>query len=172
MLDLDQLNNDLRAILLSLFGIADANFFRPANQNSPAGKINVPFSTVLVSEVTPVGVDQMDYADVTPDPNNLNQSTETTQGPRHIVASIQFFRSGALTKAARLGSLLRSSAAWTQLQAKNFGLVRVGPVTNVSAVVDSLFEERAQVEVELYCVSKEQATVPTFGTFPVSIKTQ
>lgn len=165
MLDLSQSNQYIRTLLAALLNI-DPKSVRPANQNAPTGMLGDQFVTVLLNECAPEGVDETHQAD------SGDDIIQTTVGQRHLVASVQIFRGDALSKCSRLGSLLRSSAATDLLQQQGLGLIRVGPMTNVSAVVDTLWEERGQLEVELYCISEEQATIHTYGEATVTVKTE
>ena len=96
---------------------------------------------------------------------------ETIIGQRRLVASIQFFREDAYTKACRLNALLSMSSSVDKLQAIGLGLVRASPARNLTAVIDSAWEERAQIDLEFHLVAKEVQILPTYGTFPVSVTT-
>lgn len=164
MIDLSVINTSLRGVLATLLGVT-ANTVRPANQNAPTGTQNQAFITVLVSEIDNIGVDASQITDQ----QIAHQLTEVVAGMRTITASVQFFRGPALSSASRLGSLLRSTAGISLLNRAGLGLQRVGKVTNVSQVVDTYQEQRAQIELELTAVSVEQAAVATFASVPVTI---
>ena len=97
---------------------------------------------------------------------------ETIIGQRRLVASIQFFRDDAYTKACRLNALLSMSSSVDKLQAIGLGLVRASPARNLTAVIDSAWEERAQIDLEFHLVAKEVQSIPTYGTFPISVTTE
>jgi hypothetical protein len=163
---LDTLNDNIRAIVKAALNLPD-NFVRPANQNAPTGKVSEPFATVLITTVDKSGQDSVSQE------NDLDGVSidETIVGQRHIVASIQFFRAGAYSLASRLGALLQGSTASGMFQQYGLGFVKVGSALNITGVVDNVYEERGQIELEFYAISEEQLTIPTYGTFPVSLHT-
>lgn len=166
-LDADAINVSVRGVLSSLLAL-NPNTVRKANQNGPTGNVNEPFSTVLITELTPDGQDEVSYKD----DGVLHTLTETISGTRIVIASVQFFRAGALTYAARLGGLLKGGNGLALLTAAGLGLKRVGRLNNLSQEVDTLWEERAQLELELYVSSVEQAPVSTFAGVSVTIKSE
>ena len=163
-LDLNLVNQSIRAVIANALGFAVTDV-RPANQNGPTGNITQTFATVLCSEVDNEGVDAVQFLDT----GVAHQLTESVVGVRRIVASVQFFRTNAYTNASRLGGLLRNSASILLLNSLGLSLVRAGRVTNLSQVVDTYWEERAQMELEFYAASVEQAAVGTFVGVPITI---
>lgn len=144
------------------------NSVRPANQNAPTGAIDEQFATVLIATFEPVGQDQlMRQNDSSPSTDVI----ETVIGPRRCMASIQFFRGDAYYKAMRLPALLSTSAAVEKMQQQGIGLIGTSPPRNLTALVDTLWEERGQIDIEFYVVAAESVSVPTYGSFPISIDT-
>ena len=43
---------------------------------------------------------------------------------------------------------------------------------DLTAVIDSAWEERAQIDLEFHLVAKEVQSIPTYGTFPISVSTE
>lgn len=95
--------------------------------------------------------------------------TELITGPRHFVASVQFFRGNAIVQANRLTALLQSSSGVALLLASGVGIGKIGSVRNLSALVDTYFENRAQLDIEFTIIAQEQITLETFDTFPTSL---
>jgi hypothetical protein len=168
VINLDAANKALREIVRSLLAMPE-NSVRPANQNAPTGTVSDQFATVLLTTIEKRGQDDWYSADL----NVPDQSIqETIVGQRRLTASIQFFRGDAMTKAARLQGLLQSSIAASMLQTAGLGLVAVGSPVNLTGVIDTYWEQRAQLEVQFHCISAEELTVPTYGTFPHVVKTE
>ena len=168
MADLTGINKTVRELVRTLLNMP-ANSVRPANQNAPAGAKTEQFATVLITIIDRTGWDESNLK------NEISPSTnvaETIIGQRKFTASVQFFRGDAYTKAARLGILLQTSSAIGKMQAVGLGLVKVGAATNLTAVVDTFWEERGQIIIEFHLVQVETVSTPTFGRFPIITHTE
>lgn len=163
----DDINKLIRKFIRETLALPE-NSVRKANQTAPTGKQSEPFATVLITLIDATGEDDRHLDNE--DAPSLNV-TETIIGQRRLVASIQFFRDDAYTKACRLNALLSMSSSVDKLQAMSLGLVRASPARNLTAVIDSAWEERAQIDLEFHLVAKEVQSLPTYGTFPVSVTT-
>ena len=163
----DDINKLIRKFIRETLALPE-NSVRKANQTAPTGKQSEPFATVLITLIDATGEDDR-HLDNEAAPS-LNVA-ETIIGQRRLVASIQFFRDDAYTKACRLNALLSMSSSVDKLQAIGLGLVRASPARNLTAVIDSAWEERAQIDLEFHLVAKEVQSLPTYGTFPVSVTT-
>jgi hypothetical protein len=163
----DDINKLIRKFIRETLALPE-NSVRKANQTAPTGKQSEPFATVLITLIDATGEDdrRLDNEAVP----SLNVA-ETIIGQRLLVASIQFFREDAYTKACRLNALLSMSSSVDKLQAIGLGLVRASPARNLTAVIDSAWEERAQIDLEFHLVAKEVQSIPTYGTFPISVTT-
>lgn len=164
----DDINKLIRKFIRETLALPE-NSVRKANQTAPTGKQSEPFATVLITLIDATGEDdrRLDN-EVAP---SLNVA-ETIIGQRRLVASIQFFRDDAYTKACRLNAILSMSSSVDKLQAIGLGLVRASPARNLTAVIDSAWEERAQIDLEFHLVAKEVQSIPTYGTFPISVTTE
>lgn len=169
MPDMDLVAQNIRTLLATVLGL-DPSTVRPANQNGPTGNLSQPFVTVLVTDITEIGIDETTMVDQGVD----GELVELMSGWRRIIASVQFFRQtnnfAPKTIASRLQGLLRGSVARMHMNHFGLGLVRVGHVTDLSQVVDAYFEQRAQVELEFTVSSVEQAIVPTFAGVNINVK--
>jgi hypothetical protein len=179
-LDLDLIEQTFRGVIRSILGMQPQSV-RQANQFNPppAGDQSQQFATVLVQEIGPTGWDEVTYATPGGDVGAGDQGfgsdgyggdevltvTEQITGQRHFVASIQFFRGNARVQAVRLSQLIQSSNAVSSLLAAGIGIGKIGAVRNLTAVVDTFYEERSQIEIEFYVVVQEAVTMQTFGTF-------
>lgn len=163
-LDDKAINASLRSIFRIALGMP-ANSVRPANQNAPTGDLSTTFGTVLVTEIDTQGVDQRTYADQGVE----GQLLEIISGIRRVMVSFQSFRTGAYSDCLRLGGLLRGSASLRALNLAGITLIRVGRATNITQVIDTLDEERAQVELEFSVSSVEQSAVATLASVDITV---
>jgi len=163
----DDINKLIRKFIRETLALPE-NSVRKANQTAPTGKQSEPFATVLITLIDATGEDDRRLDNEAAPSLNV---AETIIGQRLLVASIQFFRDDAYTKACRLNALLSMSSSVDKLQAIGLGLVRASPARNLTAVIDSAWEERAQIDLEFHLVAKEVQSIPTYGTFPISVTT-
>lgn len=161
----DDINKLIRKFIRETLALPE-NSVRKANQTAPTGKQSEPFATVLITLIDATGEDDRRLDNEAAPSLNV---AETIIGQRRLVASIQFFRDDAYTKACRLNALLSMSSSVDKLQAIGLGLVRASPARNLTAVIDSAWEERAQIDLEFHLVAKEVQSIPTYGTFPISV---
>ncbi len=164
----DDINKLIRKFIRETLALPE-NSVRKANQTAPTGKQSEPFATVLITLIDATGEDDRRLDNEAAPSLNV---AETIIGQRRLVASIQFFRDDAYTKACRLNALLSMSSSVDKLQAIGLGLVRASPARNLTAVIDSAWEERAQIDLEFHLVAKEVQSIPTYGTFPISVTTE
>jgi hypothetical protein len=163
MPDLNAVNKQVRELVRSVLAMP-ADSVRPANQNAPTGTVDMQFATVLITDIKPTGWDDIRVE------NEASPSTslqESVVGQRHMVASVQFFRGDAYSQACKLRTLLSLSSSIDKLQAAGLGFVRASAAKNLSAVVDTAWEERAQIDLEFHLVVKETVRTPTYGRFPI-----
>ncbi len=165
MLDLKDVNKSVRGIIRTLLAMP-ADSIRPADQNAPAGKEDQQFGTVKLNLIEAIGDDAVTEANEASPSLNI---AETITGHRRVMASVNFYRGDAFTKATRLEALLRSSTAGDLLQAAGLGLIRCSEARNLTAVNDTKFEERGQLDIEFSLASTEVLSIPTYGRFPVTI---
>jgi hypothetical protein len=170
MATLDAVQKDFRAMVRELLGMPD-NSVRKANNNpgSPAGKPNEQFATVLFTSIQSTGHDANLYHDNEDEEQTV---TETGIGQRLVLISINFFKSDAFYLASRLKTLLTMGNAAVKLQAMGLGLVRVGDARDLSSIVDTKWEDRGQLDLEVHIIAKEEVIIPTFGTFPITVSTE
>lgn len=165
-MDMQILGRQLRELIR--VGLAmPFNSVRPANQNGPADA-GEQFATVLLTILTPTGAEDERFTNQ-PTGDNV---TETIVGQRTVLASVQFFRGDAMTKASRLWQVLNLSANLETLQNLGIGLVRASNPRDLTAIENTRWESRAQVDVEFHLIASESASTATFGTFPVEMTTE
>lgn len=164
---LDDINKVLRQFVRETLGMPE-NSVRKANQSAPTGKQTDQFATVLITLVEPVGQD--DRVLLEEDAPSLNV-TEVVIGQRRLIASVQFFRGDAYTKACRLQTLISLSSVIEKAQKAGIGSITASAAKNITAVVDAGWEERAQIDLEFYLIAKEVQSIPTFGRFPIDVST-
>lgn len=168
MLDMEEVNKRVRKLVREILAMPE-NSVRPANRNAPAsGPKSDQFATVLITPMGGEGWDDQRFEDL-PGPAKLVR--ETVQGLRRFSASVQFFRGDAYTKAERLSILLQASGSVSKMQAVGLGLVRVSSARDLTAVVDTFYESRGQIDIEFYLVADEKIDILTYGEFPISVST-
>jgi hypothetical protein len=164
----DDINKLIRQFIRETLNMA-ANSVRPANKTAPTGTQTEQFATVLITLIEPTGQDERKVANEASPSTNVS---ETITGQRHLIASVQFFRGDAYTKACRLETLMSMSSSIDKLQAIGLGFIRASPAKNLTAVVDAGWEERGQIDLEFYLVAKEVQSIPTYGRFPIDVSTE
>lgn len=177
MADMALINKNIRTLVRELLGMA-ANSVRPANQNGETGTSTDEFATVLVTLINPTGQDDLvrENVELTGDEEldgglTLSDVRETIIGQRMVMASVNFYRPGAFTKASRLPALLSTSRAIERMQVLGLGLVGTSQPRNLTALVNTRWEERGQIDLTFYAIDSETETVHTYGTFPVEVST-
>lgn len=166
MADIDTISKNIRTLVRELLDLP-ANSVRPANQNAPTGKEGQDFATVLVTYIAPTGQDDLRRENV---PASTDVS-ETVEGQRELLASVNFYRDGAFTKASRLPALLSTSRAIERMQVLGLGLVGTSQPRNLTAVVNTKWEERGQIDLTFHVIDSETESTATYGTFPVEVST-
>lgn len=165
MPDLKIVNQKVRELIRTVLALP-ADSVRPANQNAPTGTMDMQFATVLITFINPTGWDDSRIENEASPSTNVQESVI---GQRHFIASVQFFRSDAYTKASRLCTLLSLSSSIDKLQAVGLGFIRASAAKNLTTVVDTYWEERGQIDLEFYLVAKETVSTPTYGRFPIAV---
>lgn len=135
-------NKAFRVMFRDLLGL-DANAIRPAYQNAPTGDSKTLFGTVTIISATPEGHSQR-YLENDPDTVDL---IETVIGHVRLTMSVQFYRAGAYDMIMRLSQALQSSMALNKMQAIGVGLVSVGTPRDLTALIDTYYEDRGQVDL-------------------------
>ncbi|MCL2829842.1 MAG: hypothetical protein FWD77_03770 [Betaproteobacteria bacterium] len=164
---MNEINRHVRELVRVLLSMPK-NSVRPANQNAPTGG-TTPFATVLIPTLQATGVDDVRLKDEAAPSLNVEESAV---GQRAFMASVNFYGKDAFTRACRLHALLRMPHATERVQSMGLGLVRMSVARDLSAVVNSLWEERGQIDIDFHLIAKETLSVPTFGTFPMAIHTE
>lgn len=165
MADVNAINKVLRQLVRETLSMPE-NSVRPANQNAPAGAKNEQFATVLITSIIGALWGEYKLKDEAAPSLNVQESV-TVQYT--ISVSVQFFRGDAYTKAQRLGVLLQTSSAIARMQALGLGLVGVSTARNLTAAVDTFWEERGQIDLEFHLIAQEIMSVPTYGTFRIDV---
>jgi hypothetical protein len=163
----DEINTMIRKLVRETLGMPE-NSVRPANQTAPTGAQSEQFATVLITMIDDTGEDDRRLED---EPAPSLNVAETITGQRRLMASIQFFRGDAFLKACRLNTLMNMSAVVEKMQGLGLGLIRTSSARNLTAVIDAAWEARAQIDLEFHLVAKEVQSLPTFGSFPISVST-
>jgi len=184
----------LRRLCQHTLGVGE-NFFRPAGQRAPAGPASAPFATINVisNELASFNLrrwspDDPAVAAVTP-PVGEHETPpdllEVLEGLDQVVASVQFYRDGAVDGVgrpvwgdaahARAASLVRRLEMTFSVERANlYGLAysSASAVRNLSSVVDGSSERRAQVDLTFYVANAEVVAMSMFRTLSIAIQVQ
>jgi hypothetical protein len=163
----DDVNLAIRRTIRSVLGMASGTVIA-ANDNGPSGASL--YATVLITNFTRTGRDSITYADDST--VGSSSSIQSVTGTRMVTASLQFFRSGANQKAFQLQSLMQSAAGDDACTTNNLSFINTGMIRNLSKVVDTLWEDRAGLDIELYVVVSSSNALATFDQFPFVITHQ
>lgn len=170
MTDLVNASRKVRELVRLTLGMPE-NSVRPANQHAPADGVE-QFATVLLTIIEPTGWDDSRFENTADTPTAAGRPVhETIIGQRRCMASVQFFRGDAYAKALRLGTLLQMSAAQERMSNMGLGLIRVTGAKDIAALINTFFEPRGQIDLELHLIAGESMQTPTFGRFPISVDT-
>lgn len=163
----EQVNSDIRSLIRRLL-LMQENSVRPANKNAPTGSEGDQFATVFLTNIAPTGGDDLVRSNVGEGSHNVR---ETTEGQREVLASINFYRGDAVSKAAKLQTLLSKSRATALMQELGLGLVSTSGVRNLGQTVGTKWEDRAQIDITFYVVASETDNLQTYGEFPFEVST-
>jgi len=122
--------------------IADQNAPRPAD----------PYTIIKIVDIGTAGVEFSAFENQTGADIDL---IETVTAPRDLLVSFNCYFANAMTRVNKLRLLLTSTASLASLKAANLGLARRSEVRDMVSVVDGLFEERGQFDVNLYAIDSE-----------------
>jgi hypothetical protein len=158
----------IQVLVRTLLGMP-AGSVRQAEKDGPADDMPL-YATVKMGDFESRGWDDDVY---TPNlgPNNTTL-TETVSGQRTVVASIQFIGLQANVNCARLASLLQTAAATQQMNGLGIGLGHIGKLNDLSAVIKTLWQDRAQRDIEFFVIVEELAQIQSIGSAPVTIQFQ
>lgn len=163
---LEEIERSVRRIVRTLMAWPEDSV-RKANQNAPTGGKSEPFATVLVTllPATQWGVNQLK------NDGEVNVK-ETVAGTYRLSCSVQFFRENAYRNAVRLRTLLQTSPAQALFKEARLGLVSYSAARNLSETVNTLWEERGQIDVDFYAILGEVAVLPTYNRFVIGVTTE
>lgn len=161
MIDHIDLNRKLRQLVRHCTGMAETEV-RPANQLGPA--TGDKWATVLIINVRAPGPSFNTWSNV-----SATQVKETEGTHYQCTVSFQFFRQDAVALANKLRDRISLSSALQLMQDLGLGYVSAKPVRNLAGVVNSNWEERAQVDMDFHVVGIEEEVINAFAKFPVSV---
>lgn len=105
----------------------------------------------LVSD-TSIGWEERNQVDNVSD----DDITETLQGAREIMVSIGFYRDGSMDNARKVRTAFNRESVLGMLRAADMGLVSRSVVRDISEVLESNWERRAQLDVTLSAVGTDE----------------
>jgi len=164
MTDLDLINLKIRTLIRTVMGMP-VNSVRKANSNAPTGGKSEPFATVLITAIDAKGSDERRLSVIA----GTNTIQSNMVGQRTCSVSVQFFRLGAYQNALRLLSILSLDSSVSMMQQLGLGLLKTSSVTNVTAVINTEWEEQAKVSIDFSAIVLEGEVLNTYGTVEIDI---
>ena len=183
----DACSHLVRKLVQTAYSMA-ANSVRPANQGYPAGNEAGEFATVKIMDGpdSDFGTWSTTWLD---DPTtNSTKVIENMENVYRFTASVQFFHHtapavdgaglspfglGAVDKAARLATILSSTAMMDLMERMGLGLEDSSSPRDVSALVqDATWEDRGSVDLTFTIVNREQFLLESIATADVTLKVQ
>ena len=133
-----------------------------ANQNAPRPSTN--YITLLIGSFTRIGWDEIGEPDDTETPGEIGGAT-IIKGNREFTLSIQAFGSGALQELINIQSKLEMPSVRTAFTAGNgIAIIDAQNVNDLTGLMDSDFEERANLDVKCRIVSPFDAVAEALAT--------
>lgn len=151
---------ELRNLVRRLLSLPDGSV-RPSNQGGPTGR--EPFVTVFRSSTAPLGAETLQFDGV--------DERESIHSSYLSTISINAFGTEAYELMLKLRSVLASSAGLAGMKAINGGIVTVGQVLDLSAIVGAGYEERARVELQISHTHTVVADQPRIDAARIDVHT-
>lgn len=161
--DINRAIRDLVRLTTSM----DPAAVRPANTDIPA---TGTYATVLIDTGVRKGVDDSLYGNI-PGSGGDDAMQETATGQRVGMASISFIRGSAKMLASKFLSRITLASARQRMQELGIGFVSTSSIRTLSAVINSAWEDRAQLDMTFHYVDTEIDQVPYFKSFTFETKT-
>jgi hypothetical protein len=171
----DTVQQAIQTLLRTMLGMADGSV-RKANTTKagPTGDGSL-FATVFLSNFQGKGWDDQKFENTV----GVDSTTvdETISGQRAVTASIQFMGPLASATANQVqGALQSSSSQYAMSNPATYGFTLglgvIGGIRDLSALVDTLWQDRAQLDIEFFVIVEEYNTVETLPAFPFTIQHQ
>ena len=146
------INESLNKAVRDLITVANPEVLAiRAEQNAPI-PAQRPFATVRVAMLAPEGWAEKKLT-------NLPLDIEELTSERiRVRATVNFYGStdtaSSMDEAIRFRSFLQTTTALETLAAAGMGFVRTSEVRNLTTLENDRFEERAQIDIDLYAVSE------------------
>jgi len=98
--------------------------------------------------------------------------TETIQGMREIIMSVNFYRTDAIDNARAVRTGLVRESIQSLFSAANVGLIRRSEVREISEPLENGWEERAQLDIVLNVVGEDSDIVKAIASVDISAEFQ
>jgi len=127
-----------------------------AEQNAPIPEQR-PFASVRVAMLAPEGWAEKSYT------NLVLDLEELTSERVRVRATVNYFGSSAtvssMDEAVTFRTFLQGTTALETLAAAGMGFVRTSEARNLTALENGEYEERAQIDIDLYTMSERIETI-------------
>lgn len=152
------LNETLNKAVRDLITVANPEVLAiRAEQNAPI-PAQRPFASVRVAMLAPEGWAEKSYTNL--DPIDIE---ELTSERIRVRATVNYYGSSAtvssMDEAITFRTFLQGTTALETLAAAGMGYVRTSEARNLTALENDNFEERAQIDIDLYTLSERVETL-------------
>ena len=127
-----------------------------AEQNAPI-PAQRPFATVRVAMLPPEGWAEKSYTNLPLDIEELTSERIRVRAVVNYYGSTS--TASSMDEAITFRTFLQGTTALETLVAAGMGFVRTSEVRNLSALENDNFEERAQIDIDLYTLSERIETL-------------
>lgn len=123
---------------------------------------NPPYTTLkIITDITKLGLN----SNLRPDPDDATGRTLAAFGDVRLTCSIQSFGNGAREAIDRLRSSLDlPEVNEDYFRSKGYSTIEIPPIEDVTEALNTVFEERAIMELGIYLKTKITSTVSTIET--------
>lgn len=153
------LNEELNKLLRNTIDLllSSEGYTIRAKQDAP--RPSGPHADVNVTLVLKDGTEEIKYENA-PDDKVLR----ATEGLREAMVSINFYREGAFDNAQLIHNRLVRHSVVTAFRSAGVGLIGRSDVRDITEPLENGFEERAQMDIFLSFVGKDNELINTIGS--------
>ena len=169
----------IRQVIRVAMGM-DANSVRPAGQLSGAGTQIQHMATVEIIAAPDLGWPAITYENVDGTPDSpVNENVDQL---KELTASVNFYRGGnadaagiatytthAMDDASRVEQRLRMSGNADLIRSLGLSFVKASKPRNLTALENSIWKSRGQIDLTFYVVNRETSQLPSVGSGSVTL---
>lgn len=161
----ETINKLLRDVINLLLGISEYTI-KAKQKDAPRPK--TPYGDVDIVSDLSIGWEQRNFVNNGGDPD----LTETIEGMREIMMSVNFYRDSAVDKARAVRTGLIRESIQEIFRAGKLGLIRRSDVREISEALENGWEERAQFDIVLSAVGSDSDIVRAIEAVNIAVEFQ